>query len=35
MLSLRSATGLSGLILVTGILFVTQIVTGTGGAFIA
>jgi len=35
MLSLRTVTGMGGLLLVTGILFVTQIVTGTGPGFIA
>jgi hypothetical protein len=33
MLSLRTVTGMGGLLLVTGILLVTQIVTGTPGVF--
>lgn len=35
MLSLRTVTGMGGLLLVTGILFVTQLVTGVGPGFVA
>jgi hypothetical protein len=35
MLSLRTVTGMGGLLLVTAILLVTQIVSGTGPGFLA